>query len=185
MDPRKPEIITSWSDAGEHLISMIPTAENTCDDLIAILDAHGITPKSANILEVGSGTWHLLHIFRNRGIKIVGIDGRPKPFREDLWIVTWRIEEMSMFDDKSFNAVVSSNVFDANYYEQEKERMLAEIGRVLWNGGMYVWKEPHELDLTITDCDKRIYENQFQVFRKDWWWIRNFVPLDREVNYEQ
>lgn len=183
MDPRKNHIQEQRTDGNEEVTGSIASAEHTRDYILWILDFHNIPLSRARIIEIGSGTGYLLDSILEKWIDIVWIDARPRPFKDTLPIKEWHIESLSeIFGERSFDAVISSNVFDTAVYNQEKEKMLTEIERVLNISGMYVGKEPNDLTLRLPECEKRIYGWWFQVFRKWYWFLADAYDFSWRIN---
>jgi SAM-dependent methyltransferase len=108
--------------------------------------------EGAGVLDIGCGTGRLTRWIAERlGPKgsVVGID----PLQERIGVAraqggvarfeVGQAEDLSAFDDASFDAVVMSSVF---HWVADKAKALAEIRRVLRPGGrLGVTTSPHEL----------------------------------------
>src|SRR4051812_3567160 len=86
-----------------------------------------VLPPDAKILEVGSGTGHLLALLRNNGWDAVGVDARPR-HEGDLPVSPDRIEHLT-FPDGQFDALIGIAVFDRTMYRQLKPKMLEQMRR--------------------------------------------------------
>ena len=92
--------------------------------------------KDTKILEGGTGTGVLMRYLKKEGYDTVGVDARPR-HGEALPIATARIERLP-FADASFGAIISSAIFDEDFYIQDQGSMRKEIARVLEPEGFYI-----------------------------------------------
>jgi len=121
----------------EEIISDRATAEKTLAQIREALQKAGETlPKDAKLLELGTGTGEFLKYLLEEGYNVVGVDARPRHTTE-LPIREARIEQLP-FADGQFDVLISSGVFDRDFYKQYRQPMLNEMQRVLKPGGLYI-----------------------------------------------
>lgn len=182
MDPRKIEIQDTWWD-WEESTPNIQAAEQSADHFLWLLLFHGINLRTAKILELGSGQWYLLDLIKKKWIHITGIDACPRPYRDDIEIHKVDITELSkIFSVWFYHAIISRDVFDTRYYNQDIPRIAKEFSHVLWNKWIYVAKEPNMMDLEIPGAKKWVIAGQFQIFRKSWWFIAERYDFSKRVS---
>lgn len=169
MDPRITLHRDSWWDWEDSTPNM-QAAELSADHFLWLLQSHWVNLRTAKILELWSGKWYLAHEMQRRWINITASDARPRPFSDEIEIHEVDIEELSkIFEKWFFNALISRDVFDAKYYNQDIIKAWEEIWCIMWNNWLYIWKEPNATWLIIPDSKLWVIAWQFQIFRK-WWW---------------
>jgi len=123
----------------EETFKNVPTS--TLRELLMPLGV-ALTPRT-KILEAGVGKAEFLSRMLGEGFNIRGIDGRvtnddgsPR-FPDGLPVTKGRIEKMD-FADNEFEVIFMGSVFDSRAYDQDTEKMWAEIYRVLKPGGIVI-----------------------------------------------
>ena len=97
-----------------------------------------LSPK-ARFLEVGSGSGAVLNRLREKGFDIEGVDNSPRGLG-----VKKADAATLLYENESFDCVISKQVLDGWVYEQfpeNQQAMLREIVRVLKKGGVYYAEE--------------------------------------------
>jgi len=105
--------------------------------------------KGDQVLDVGCGTGQLGHWLRYAGIQTAGLDINPAaikggrarfgPEKQNLMLVA-DAQAGFPFSDKTFEAVVSSDIFEHFQDEERALRALGEMARVLKDGGRMLHK---------------------------------------------
>ena len=169
MDPRRQEFKETWWE-GEESTPNSQAAEISRDHFLWLLQFHGVNLRTARILELWTGQWYLLHAIRKTWVDISGFDQRPRPFREDIEIKKGDISQLSsIFAPDFYTAIISRDVLDERYYNQDIIKIAQEISTVLWKKWIYIAKEPNTPNLQIPDTIRWVIEWQFQIFRKRWY----------------
>ena len=165
-DPRKAEH-SEWRD--EDSTANRDIALQSREHFLWLLDFHWVRLKTARILELGSGRWHLLATIKECGINITGLDARPRPIDATLPIHDGDVHHLSSVIEAWFyDTVISRDLLDTHFYNQNITKIGEEIAKILWDGGLYIGKEPNAPHLELPWCRKSIIAGQFQIFRK-WW----------------
>ncbi len=119
-------------------------------DLIFKLSKRNISDK---VLDVGAGTGALINTINNNGFSAIGIDLCPK---EDL--IQQGVITNLPFEDSEFKTVFCTEVLE-HLTDDQIEKGLSEVNRVLRSGGNFIITTPFKEDLTngnynCPDCNK-------------------------------
>jgi len=107
----------------------------TYDEILRTLGVDWKKP-GVRVLELGSGNAKFLDYLRKNGVNAVGVDIRPTGSVE-LPQITTRVEQLFNATE-SVDVVLSIQVFDNSFYQQNHLLMMQEIARVLKPGGIYI-----------------------------------------------
>src|SRR3989344_4508973 len=131
LDVGGPSYIPNWEDSSPQSV------KNRMEYTERALHRLGVTlGEKAVALEIGSGKGLFLKLLEEKGVQVVGVDAHPRGPREPTQM-KGRVEDLR-FADNTFDIVFSAGVFDADVYEQQdQQKMLQEIARVLRPGGLY------------------------------------------------
>ena len=159
-----PAVMKDW----EEIIETREQAESRFRELERHLKECGVQlDESSRVLELGSGKGKMLEIFVEKDIQAIGTDIRPRGSSE-LPQVQAHIEQLPFAND-TFDLIYSNSIFDRGLYRQDHSLMIAEIVRVLKQGGVY--NASFEMvTSTIPRALKRIsnpkYKELFEIYRK-------------------
>lgn len=143
------------------------------DELLLLGDVHG---KRALVLGCGGG--QDVVALAKMGAVVVGIDTSPKQTAyakqyalrhsaENASFVEGDMEDLSRFDDESFDLAVSIHALG---YVERAERAFAEAVRVLKSGGILAIAVPHPFNVTRADDPPYGVVRGYWSDRVDWEW---------------
>lgn len=129
-----------------------------CNVIEIVKNALDIT-EFKTILDVGCGTGALCSVLNDKGLKVTGVDpaekmlniAREKPDNKAIRFIQANILEGLPFEDKSFDASISSYVAHGMGHE-ERKLMYAEMSRVSKSKVIiYDYNEKRSLPTTIIE----------------------------------
>jgi ubiquinone/menaquinone biosynthesis C-methylase UbiE len=143
------------------------------DDLHVLGDVRG---KRAIVLGCGGGQDCVA--LAKMGAVAVGVDSSPEQLKyarrfaaghdaANASFVDADVEDLSRFDDASFDLAVSIHVFD---YVERIEAALAEAARVLKPGGLFAIAIKHPFDVIIDGGPPYRIASSYWADRRDWTW---------------
>jgi ubiquinone/menaquinone biosynthesis C-methylase UbiE/ADP-ribose pyrophosphatase YjhB (NUDIX family) len=159
---------------GERFGERLMWSWRTSEDDVRLLD----DVRGRRVLVLGCGGGQDLLALDRLGAVAVGIDqskeqlayARDYLARHDVpnaSVVEGNVEDLSRFDDASFDAVVAAHMLS---YVERIERTIAEVGRVLTPGGAFCASVRHPMDAALTwDAPYRIRAPYWDVVQ-DWEW---------------
>lgn len=143
-------------------------------------EAAGLAP-GARLLEIGSGTGALLTFLLRKGFNARGVEVSADRIRESHALhgplPLEKIEGVALpFDDGSFDAVLSFDVFE---HIADSEGHLREVRRVLAPGGRYLLQTPNKWTNTIFET---IRWRSFTSWRADHCALHSYGQLRRRFS---
>jgi len=113
---------------------------------LQFIDATGLLTPAVEVLEIGSGTGGLLHILRERGYRVRGVELNRELIEEARrWSGSLPIQPVEgtalPFADGSFDVVMSFDVFE---HIPDSDAHLREVRRVLRPAGAYLIQTPNK-----------------------------------------
>jgi SAM-dependent methyltransferase len=117
---------------------------------IRFLEKIGNLTPEMRILEIGSGSGHLVKQLRDSGLNVIGIEVNPEyiAFAKetfDIDLLPMSGDELK-FPDKYFDIVLSFDVFE---HIPDSDRHLREVARTLKDNGRYMLETPNKLTNVI------------------------------------
>jgi SAM-dependent methyltransferase len=133
---------------------------------VRFIEMTGCVRAGTRVLEIGAGTGRLLHALRARGVEAAGVE-----LRQDLIDDAQRffgplpIQAVSgttlPFADATFDVVMTFDVFE---HIPDSDAHLAEVHRVLREGGLYLIQTPNKWTNIVFET---IRWRSFTRFRQD------------------
>ena len=123
-------LLSDWQDT----YKSVEDAKVSVGHIKGILDEHNISLENEKVLEIGTGKGLMLKAMRSAGVDVVGVDRNPRGDQIE-GTAKARVEALP-FEDATFGVVISLSVFDTEVYEQDQQKMLGEIVRVLKPNGV-------------------------------------------------
>jgi ubiquinone/menaquinone biosynthesis C-methylase UbiE len=142
----------------------------------ALLDAVGVVPRGARLLDVGCGNGYLARAFARRGLEVTGVErsselvalARASEEREPLG-VTYRegdAANLAGLEDASFElAIANMSLMDI----EDAHSAIREVGRVTRSGGRFVFSISHpcfDVDTRSAYVVERTPDGEATIFRK-------------------
>jgi SAM-dependent methyltransferase len=147
---------------------------------LRFIDATGLATRSAEMLEIGTGTGVLLHTLQARGCHVRGVELREELIEEARrWFGPLPIDRVSgvelPFPDASFDVVMSFDVFE---HIPDSDAHLREVKRVLRPGGAYLIQTPNKWANVVFET---IRWRSFTRFREDHCSLHTLGELRRRL----
>jgi len=147
---------------------------------LAFLDATGLLEPTLAFLEIGSGTGSLLHLLRARGLDVRGVELNPDLIaagrRHFGALPIGAVSGVTLpFDDRSFDVVMSFDVFE---HIPDSDAHLREVSRVLRPGGSYLIQTPNKWTNVVFET---IRWRSFTRFRQDHCSLHTLGELERRL----
>jgi SAM-dependent methyltransferase len=147
---------------------------------LEFIDASGAIGPRTRVLEIGAGTGAMLQALRDRGADAEGVE-----LRQDLIdearrffgpLPIQRVTGTALpFPDASFDVVVSFDVFE---HIADSDAHLAEVRRVLRQGGSYLIQTPNKWTNVVFET---IRWRSFTRFREDHCSLHSLGELTRRL----
>ena len=118
---------------------------------LRFLDATGLVTPGSRILEIGTGTGGMLRTLLDRGLDVRGVEINPGLVDESRkWFGDLPIDVVSgvslPFPSGRFDLAISFDVFE---HIPDSDAHLAEVHRVLRDGGSYLLQTPNKWSNTV------------------------------------